>query len=546
MKIRFFKLALAAVLLGGLFSCAEEEIVRVPAKMDLENADEMGLATVTLSNRAETKAVSFTADGDWYIRVPEECDWITVSPMQGTGDATVNITTTHYEEEVPRNATLAFVVDNLEQKSLLKVVQLQKFYLEPTILSDVLPKTGGEAVISVSTNGTFTCEVDAAGASWISVVSQDTDEVVINAKAIAGNAVKNTAVLTFTCVEDPALKATLNLSQKNLQVTIDAKEILADGYAAEGELAVTTLNVNSWKVESDVEWIKVEKVGDKIKFAVDANVASTDRSGYISAICADSAEDADVKSVVEVKQYAVADLVDFKFNEDGTAYDVSPRKNNIRSFTTGATMNYYEEYAAWGPSVSRAINKSLNLNENAVWLCEYTDFESKIDDGYTIEAVFSIPTEHTNAETKAFGATKSGGFAIMLGNTDAKTNTDGQKVQRDGSIEFIQHGDGNWNFGVTGVRAVPGQLYHVYGVWDCETIKCYVDGELKCTFGVKTLKHATQTPHHVAVTGNYNGESTFNGSWNGTVVVARMYDKPLTAEQIAAKTALNGKIQIVK
>jgi hypothetical protein len=39
------------------------------------------------------------------------------------------------------------------------------------------------------------------------------------------------------------------------------------------------------------------------------------------------------------------------------------------------------------------------------------------------------------------------------------------------------------------------------------------------------------------VTGNYNGETTFNGSWNGTVVVARMYDAPLSAEEIAAKTA---------
>ena len=54
------------------------------------------------------------------------------------------------------------------------------------------------------------------------------------------------------------------------------------------------------------------------------------------------------------------------------------------------------------------------------------------------------------------------------------------------------------------------------------------------------------TPHHLAVTGNYNGETSFNGAWNGSVVVARMYDSPLTAEQVAAKTELNGKIKIVK
>lgn len=546
MKIRFFKLALAAVLLGGLFSCAEEEIVRVPAKMDLENADEMGLATVTLSNRAETKAVSFTADGDWYIRVPEECDWITVSPKEGTGDATVNITTTLYEEEVPREATLAFVVDNLEQKSLLKVVQLQKFYLEPTILSNVLPKTGGEAVISVSTNGTFTCEVDAAGASWISVVSQDTDEVVINAKAMAGNAVKNTAVLTFSCVEDPALKVTLNLAQKNLQVTADAKGILADGNGGAGELAVTTLNVNSWKVESDVEWIKVEKAGDKINFTIERNVASVDRVGFISAICADSADDADVKSVVEVKQYAAADIVDFKFNEDGTAEDISVNKNPVNSWVVGATMNYYEEYAAWGPSVSRGQNKTYVKEEYAFWEMDYTKYDAQVADNYTIESVFALGAAHTDVETKAFGATQGGGFALMLGKPGTGTNNgDSSTYTRDGGIEFIQHNGSGWNFAVSGVIPEVGKLYHVFGVWDGTDIKCYVNGELKATVGAKGFKHKGGN-HYLGVAGNYNSDTKFNGSWNGTVVVARMYDQPLTAEQIAAKTALNGKIQIVK
>ena len=74
MKIRFFKLALAAVLLSGMISCVQEEPTRVPAKMDLENVDELGKATLTFSNRAETKTVNFTADGDWYIRVPKDCD----------------------------------------------------------------------------------------------------------------------------------------------------------------------------------------------------------------------------------------------------------------------------------------------------------------------------------------------------------------------------------------------------------------------------------------------------------------------------------------
>ena len=550
MKIMFSRLTtLAVFLIWGalaLCSCGTEETVRVPAKISLENADEMGLCAITFSNRQETKQLSFTADGDWYIRIPKDCDWLTVSPSSGSGDATVNLTTTVYDATSPRTTKVAFVCDNIEQKALLQVTQLQRFFLEPTILSNVLPKNGGEATVNISTNGTFKCEIDAAGAAWLSIVSQSDNKVVLNASPISETVAKNRAELTFTCIEDPGVSAVLDLSQKNLGISIDAKGILSDGYQAEGDLSLKLLNVTNWTPESDQPWVKVSRSGEKIHFTVEANPYSEDRTAHISAICADTEEDKDVKGVITLTQYAAADLMDFKFHEDGTAEDISPLKNKVNSWTTGATMNYYEDYGAWGPTVSRAINKNLDKAKNAFWECEYTAFDARIGDGYTIESVFSIPTEHTNAETKAFGATSGGGFALMLGNAKEATNAgDKSKAQRDGSIEFIQHGNGNWNFAVSHVRAVPGQLYHVFGVWDKETIKCYVDGELKATVGVTALKHKNG-PHYMGVAGNYNGDDKFNGSWNGPVVVARLYDNPLTAEQIKAKTALKGKIQIVK
>jgi hypothetical protein len=514
--------------------------------MDLENADELGKAALTFSNRAETKTVNFTADGDWYIRIPKGCDWLTVSPKEGTGDATVNFTTKAYEEESPRSATVAFVVDGLEQKATLDVTQLQKFHLNAEVATTVVPKTGGDVVIDITTNGTYTCTIDATGSSWLSVAEEGKNQIVLSAKPIAEGALKNAAKVTIACVEDEALAEVIDFSQKNLEISLGAKEIHSNGHAATGELTVTTINVENWSLTSSADWVTVEKTGNKVNFSLSENTTYADREATITVQCTDSEEDADVLSVVKVKQLVAADLVDYKFAEDGTAIDISPRANEIRSYTTNAAMNYYQEYASWGPSVSREINKTLNLSSEAVWLCNYTSFEDKINDGYTIESVFSIPTTHTNAETKAFGATKSGGFALMLGNTGAKTNTDGTKVTRDGSIEFIQHDGTNWTFAVTGVKPVPGQLYHVFGVWDGENFLCYVDGELKYSGVVKAIKHATQTPHHLAVAGNYNGETSFNGSWNGTVVAARMYDKALTPEQIKNKTDMKVDFAIVK
>ena len=355
MKIRFFKLALAAVLLGGMISCVQEEPTRVPAKMDLENADELGASPLTFSNRAETKTVNFTADGDWYIRIPKECDWLTVSPKEGTGDAAVTFTSTLYEEDVPRSAKVYFVVDGIEQKDYLQVTQLQKFYLEPSVLSNVLPKTGGESVVSVNTNGTFTCEV-TSGSDWLSVVSQDRNEVVINAKAISENAVKNSAVLTFKCVEDAGLTATLNLSQKNLQITIDAKEIYTSAYRGSGEVGVKLLNVTNWKAESNDSWLKAERVGDKLAFEVlERNPLGVARVGSIAAVCTDSEEDSDVKGVIEVIQNPGADLIDFVFNQDGTAYDASPLNNPVQSQPEGAAyFDLCDAYGMWHSTASSA------------------------------------------------------------------------------------------------------------------------------------------------------------------------------------------------
>lgn len=163
-----------------------------------------------------------------------------------------------------------------------------------------------------------------------------------------------------------------------------------------------------------------------------------------------------------------------------------------------------------------------------------------------MECVFALGGAHTNVETKAFGATQSGGFAIMIGNSNTGTNNgDSSTYQRDQSIEFIQHNGSGWNFAVSHVQPVVGQLYHVFGVWDGQDIKCYVDGELKATVGAKGFKHKGGN-HYMGVAGNYSTDVKFNGSWNGTVVIARLYDSPLTAEQIAAKTELNGNVKIVK
>ena len=333
MKIRFSKLmTLVAVLFVGMFSsCAPEEITRVPAKMSLPGADELGVATLTLSSRAETKSMSFETDGDWYIRIPKDCDWLTASPAKGTGNATVNFTTTAYDQLVPRTTKVAFVVDGVEQKAQLEVTQLQQYVVTPTVLSSVVPKTGGEYTVDVATNGTFTVALDNEGKQWLEVVSVESNAVVFNAKPIDASVAKNRAKITFTCVEDEGVVAELNISQKNLEISLDAKtaarDVVLKANVTIGDKNATgtfTFGVIKYadKVLADGGEVEQTLVRDVLSYVRAAyTYFGTDDAATVSRINTILGENYDTENAPVVEGSTVANAPDFKsvtFVLDGT------------------------------------------------------------------------------------------------------------------------------------------------------------------------------------------------------------------------------------
>lgn len=532
MKIRFFKLAFAAVLLGGMISCVQEEPTRVPAKMDLENVDELGKAALTFSNRAETKTVNFTADGDWYIRVPKDCDWLTVSPKEGSaGDVAVNISTKLYEAEEARTATLAFVVDGVEQKATLDVTQLQKFFLEVTVDNPVLGKTGGEFTFPVATNGTYDVNIkigDGSEANWLTLVDAGAKTISFNATAIQSKL--NSAVVTLTCVEDPTLVYEFTLSQKNLQLSFDHAEAYAKGEVTTVDLPVTVINIENWVVTSSADWCTATAAEGKVVLTMNKNSNDVVRSATLNI---STPEDEEMKGSIVFTQYPSdvisPDLCNLVYDQNGVPTDLSPKNSPVTYYAgnSNTTILYFDEYKRYAPSISATPGASLAAASMYGYYVDYTDWQTAFNDGYTIEAVFSIPTTHNNAESKAFGGTGSGGFAIMLGNTS-----------RGGSIEFIQHNGSSWCFGSTGIIPEPNRFYHVIGVYDptAKMIYTYVDGELKASVACTGIKHMQTTLKKLGVGANHTNAAA-NGSWNGAVVVSRVYDAVMTADQVKAATA---------
>ena len=83
----------------------------------------------------------------------------------------------------------------------------------------------------------------------------------------------------------------------------------------------------------------------------------------------------------------------------------------------------------------------------------------------------------------------------------------------------------------SGIKPQVGKYYHVVGVWDRNTASIYVNGELKKS--VKTsgnYKHGSEKWFGI---GCDAANGTGNIAWTGDVAIARIYDRPLEASEIA-------------
>lgn len=234
-----------------------------------------------------------------------------------------------------------------------------------------------------------------------------------------------------------------------------------------------------------------------------------------------------------------AKLMDIVFNADGTATDVSPMKHTVQTIGSGTPTTEYSE--TYGKYVATFRDTWAGTTANYVYKIDYstnTDFINALKDGHTLETTFCSRIDPiTTKEAKWTGSTNAGGTAFV-----AATASYGAKTG--GEIAFIPNvnttATSKWNWATSGVQIQKNVFYHVVGVWDKEAgkAKIYINGELKNTVdaigNLRLPKGETDASYlwwciGASVTGAEKVGST--GSWD--VVTSRIYDDPLTDEQVA-------------
>ncbi len=253
----------------------------------------------------------------------------------------------------------------------------------------------------------------------------------------------------------------------------------------------------------------------------------------------------DVDSITFLAPMPQADLLNVVFKEDGTAEDVSPMKFPVERGGT-ATTEWDAAFNCYAAKIEGNTWASSNV-ANQFYRIDYTNntaFKNALADGHTLEVLFKPSYTGTikNGEAKIFSSHEAGGTGIMI-----KSIADGSAYGAEAlnSLTFLPNVSktttSTWQaWASSGFVPESDVYYHIIGVWDKNAKKAmiYVNGELMKEVSIDGSNYvpaktgATKfciggDPCPVTSTkptGVQNGV-------NGTIVLARIYDDPLNAEQ---------------
>lgn len=240
----------------------------------------------------------------------------------------------------------------------------------------------------------------------------------------------------------------------------------------------------------------------------------------------------------------VADLLDVIFKNDGSAVDNSKAQMQVNYVSGSAAVNYFHDiYQRYASHYSHKLGGEMSGGYYKVDYTSNTAFRNALADGHTLEAVFRMDQAPNGEEIKPFSSMQSGGTGFLITNSSRGTD-----------ITFLPNvstdGKSSWKWAESNVVPEVGRYYHVVGVWNKEAglAQIFVDGVKKAEVpAAGNLNFPTSGNTWFCIGGDPSGSGAHAG-FNGEVVVARIYDNPLTASQVSELYSLvknNEKSEVI-
>lgn len=225
-----------------------------------------------------------------------------------------------------------------------------------------------------------------------------------------------------------------------------------------------------------------------------------------------------------------ADLLDVVFSSDGSARDVSAKGMSVRYVPGPALATYSND--AYGRVVAAFTRKMGVSVSDGFYRIDYKDdkaFRDALADGHSLEVVFKANhTSDGSAEVKVFSSHQSGGTGFLI-------STSARGTQFNFLPNVSSDGKSKWIWTPCGFTPKAGVYYHAVGVWNKKEGKAYLymDGALKGqSEAVGNLNFPTPESCLWFGIGGDPGGDNADSAWDGEVVLARIYDDPLTSAQV--------------
>ena len=318
-------------------------------------------------------------------------------------------------------------------------------------------------------------------------------------------------------------------------------EVTARGLA---KYNLKVMSGSSWtvSVKEGQDWIKLSQTsGNKgmaqVTVDVAENTVEAPRTGRIEFVCGNKSVSitfnqakADPKNedivVPPVSPTApVADLLDVIFKNDGTAIDNSVAQMPVNYVASQASVSYFNDtYQRYASHFNHKLGGEMAGGYYKIDYTSNTAFRSALSDGHTLEIVFRLDQAPNGSEIKPFSSMQSGGTGFLI-----------TKSEKGCDITFLPHVGSGYKWAQSGVVPEVGRYYHVVGVWNKQngTASVFVNGVKKGEVAAAgNLNFPTSGNTWFCVGGDPSGSGAHAG-FNGEVVLARIYDDPLSASQVS-------------
>ena len=298
-----------------------------------------------------------------------------------------------------------------------------------------------------------------------------------------------------------------------------------------GDLTLTVAtNAGAWSAAmtdpegSPCNWLTQQQAEGSLTLTAAKNSDATKRQALVTLSVAGHP---DLTRTVTVTQgTATADLLDVVFHNDGTAADRSASHRVMQRHSGSGLLTYYND--SYGDYVARFNHDPGSSPAAGYYKVDYAAdaaFREALADGHTLEVLVMFDAEaNGSSEIKPFSSMQSGGTGFLI-TTTAQGNC----------LTFLPHVGGSYRWAKSNITPVRGRYYHLVGVYDKEAQKAriYVDGELKNEVDATGNLTLAGSGARWFCIGGDAASSYGEASWKGDIVLARIYDAPLSDGSVA-------------